>query len=126
MSRTTEETKKIRELQNHISSLEIKLDEEAKKEVAANKSARSIRFKIKELNTQLSLLIDKKEIRLSEHAVLRYFERVEKRDLLEIEKEIITDELKNTVKLLGGTAEIKRKGYTIIIKDYIIVTIIGE
>jgi len=126
MSKSTEETKKIHELQNYISKLENQLDEQVKIEVTANKQVAKITARLKQVKQELSSLLDKKEIRLSEHAVLRYFERVKKCDLQAIEKEIMTDELKETVRFLGGSADIKRNGYTIIIKNYIIVTIIGD
>ena len=67
-----------------------------------------------------------KELRISEHAVLRYMERIMKIDLAEIERELLTDDLRLRVKTLGGSCEIKKQDYTIVIKDYIIITIIKE
>ena len=47
-------------------------------------------------------------------------------DLTEIERELLTDDLRLRVKTLGGSCEIKKQDYTIVIKDYIIITIIKE
>lgn len=65
------------------------------------------------------------EIVCSQHAFVRYFERVKGIDIQQVEKDIITDDIKNMVETLGGTGEFPHKeGFILVMKDKIITTII--
>lgn len=105
------------------------------KELESNKDAlrQEISYKQKLLNTtqdtinkmkvKVAKVSSQDKIVLSEHATLRFLERVKELDLKQIQAEIIDDNLKETLATLGGTANIKKDNYTIVVKDYIIVTI---
>lgn len=82
------------------------------------KAISDIENKIKSLNCN-------GELRLSEHALLRYFERVKGYDLTEIEKEIITDEVKRLVQTLGGSGKYPNNDFQLVVKDYTITTIVN-
>lgn len=63
-----------------------------------------------------------KEIRVTEHAILRYCERVLKINVEEIKNKIMKEEDK--IRLLGGNTKIKKDNYSIVVKDYNIVTVV--
>lgn len=95
---------------------------------------------IKEKNTELSAILKNinrikdliksltinDELIVSEHAILRYIERVQGQKLEEIQSEILTDTLKKLAQTLGnGKIPLdKHPDFSAIIKDGVIVTIV--
>lgn len=67
------------------------------------------------------------EIIISEHAILRYIERVLQIPLEEIEQKIVSSTLKEQIKMLGdGSYPLENGKYRIVVKDNIVVTILGD
>lgn len=66
------------------------------------------------------------EIRWTSHGLLRYITRVKKRRIDEeaLLAEVVTDELQELVDTLGGSGRIPCDGYTLILKDHHIVTVL--
>tara|TARA_R110000751_G_scaffold112175_3_gene210973 strand:+ start:1185 stop:1559 length:375 start_codon:yes stop_codon:yes gene_type:complete len=60
---------------------------------------------------------------ISEHAILRYFERVKGFDLSEIEKEILTPKVKEMIETLGNTGVYPNNNFQVCLKNNVIVTI---
>lgn len=79
---------------------------------------------IKTLKEQIEKFESNKNIKVSEHAIVRYFERVKGFDISEIEKEILTDEVLNLVNQLGGTGGYPNKNFKVLMKDYTVTTIV--
>ncbi len=68
--------------------------------------------------------LDRKLI-VSEHAMLRYIERVMGVNLEEIKQEILNDEVSNNIKKLGnGTYPVEE--YKIVVKDGVVVTVLDK
>jgi len=97
----------IKKIQSQITSLrkeadainsEIKVAKERRKGINDTVSVLNKRLKeIERANSSTGELV------VSEHAFLRYLERVKGMDLEKLQSEIVTDMLKNTVSTLGGT-----------------------
>ena len=89
--------------------------------------AQSTKDKAKSLRDKLAEQIkafeaNHKEPVVTEHALLRYFERVYKVDLEEIKNEILSDDVKAFInKFQSG--KIPAKGCRLIVKDRVVVTI---
>lgn len=93
-----------------------------------------ISIKTKMLNQQLSLrkeLIDKiknlnnpQETTVSEHALLRYIERVKGIDIEEIKTEIKTAIPRTLIEVLGGNGTYPCGDYSIILKNNVVTTVI--
>lgn len=83
-----------------------------------NKQIREIKDKIANINKSPELIV-------SEHAILRYFERVEGIDLNHIiESRILTESCRKLISELGGNGEYPTgTGFSIVLKDYTVVTI---
>jgi len=62
-------------------------------------------------------------LKVSEHAILRYIERVKGINISDIENEILTNEVKTITDDFGGTANLKYGKVTIVIKDFTVITI---
>ncbi len=82
--------------------------------------------KDKEIKDTQKLLESKssdKKLKLTEHAVLRYLERVKNLDLEEIENEILTEDFKKQVDTFGGTLTYNGPEFSAVLKDFKIITI---
>jgi TolA-binding protein len=120
---TMKEARKIKGLKSQLKLMEG--DAEALKIEVANKQ-REYNAKLKSINS-IKQEIDKfesnKKIKVSEHAIVRYFERVKGFDMSEVEKEILTEEVLMLVDQLGGTGGYPNKNFKILMKDYTVTTI---
>lgn len=77
------------------------------------------------LNQQIKTLETPNNLRVSEHALVRYFERVKGYDLKEIEKEILEPQLTKMTDTLGGKGTFPNSnGYSVILDGYTVTTII--
>lgn len=90
-----------------------------------------------EINSQITELLAKKRaickkidqasrknLIISEHAIIRYLERVKQLDLEQIKNEILTEENKTLMKNLGdGKYPIKNTKHRAVLKDGVIVTV---
>lgn len=79
---------------------------------------------IRSMEQQISKLENNGKVKISEHAVLRYLERVKGIDVADIEKEILSPEILEMVKKLGGNGTYPGNGYRIIMKNYTVTTVI--
>lgn len=70
--------------------------------------------------------IEKNEIRWSDHGLLRYLERVRKTpiDAEALLAEVVTDKLQDLVNKLGGSGKFPCDGYSVVLRDHHIVTIL--
>jgi hypothetical protein len=78
---------------------------------------------VQSLQDKIRLLGKDEGLRVSEHAYVRYFERIEGYDLAEIESKILTDEVKRLVDVLGTNGEYPLGTNSIVMKDGVVVTI---
>lgn len=65
------------------------------------------------------------EIHVTDHALIRYLERVKGLDRAALEAEIVTDELQGLVDQIGGSGRIplKASGFTVVLRDYAILSL---
>ena len=77
----------------------------------------------KSLKDKILNLTAPKGLRVTEHAILRYLERVNNIDLSEIEKLIITPELTKMTEVLGENGKFPINGFNVVIRDGSIVTV---
>lgn len=74
-------------------------------------------------------LIDKlengnKTIAVSDHAIMRYFERVKGFNIDDIKKEILSQEVKDLIDKLGGDGKYPNGEHQVVLKNNIVTTII--
>ena len=117
---------KIKHLKSQLKNMKpelevLKMDYINRQRIYSNKANQ-----IKIIEKQIKELESVKEIQLSEHAIIRYLERVKGFDMQEIKDLIITDDLKKQVETLGGNGvfPLGNTGKTIRLKNYTIITII--
>jgi low affinity Fe/Cu permease len=107
----------IKELKNTSSGLRDKIK-------YIERQRERVHVEINNIQKRIDKIEIDKTIRVSEHALLRYIERVKNIDLKEAESEIVTDKLKEYVDTLGGTGSFPVGNYKVILKNYNVVTVI--
>jgi predicted nuclease with TOPRIM domain len=68
--------------------------------------------------------LSNKEIIITEHAILRYIERILKVDINDVKSNILTDEVKKQIEFLNGTrGKIHNNGSILVIENNKIITV---
>ncbi len=101
--------KRIKEIGVEISDLNAQKQRIQADITRRNNQIRKLKDRLKELEGV--------ELTATDHAILRYLERVQGLDLDEIRKEMITDSLKKQVEVLGGTGKFPGPNNTRFIMD---------
>ena len=93
-------------------------DSEVMKVEVADKQRqhKTLMNRIKNLKERIDKLDEDTSIRVSEHTIVRYFERVKGFNIIDIEKEILTDEVLDLVDKLGGTVGYPNKDFKVLMK----------
>lgn len=118
------EARKIKGLKSQLRIMEG--DAEALKIIVASKQ-REYHAKlnaIKNLKEQVERFESNTNVKVSEHAIVRYFERVKGFNISDIEKEILTDEVLKLVEKLGGNGGYPNKDFKVLIKNFTVTTIV--
>lgn len=86
----------------------------------------SLNSKIKNIDERLEKLISGNEIIFSEHAILRYIERVLGINLTDIKAKILTESEKDECMQMGGNLTYKKEDFTVKIQDFVVTTVFKE
>ena len=104
-------------MQGDAESLKIELINK-QKEYEAKLSA------IKKIKEEIFKFENDNSVKVSEHAIVRYFERVKGFDITEIEKDILSDEILKLIEQLGGTGTYPGKDFKVVVKNFTITTVV--
>ena len=86
----------------------------------------SLNSKIKNIDERLEKLISGNEIIFSEHAIIRYIERVLGINLTDIKAKILTESEKDECMQMGGNLTYKKEDFTVKIQDFVVTTVFIE
>ncbi|MDD2904787.1 MAG: hypothetical protein PHW94_07680 [Sulfurimonas sp.] len=114
----------IKSIQVLISKTNIEIDNiKAQQKVLQSSMDKQLAQLKKYQEELLSLQMDSKEIIISEHAILRYLERVYKLNITKLYKEIVTPKVQEQIKEFGnGTYSVE--AFSIKVVDNVVVTIL--
>ncbi len=107
----------LKTIEADIESLRIEMSNKQKDYNTKVHSAKKLRKEIENLNTS-------KTPKVTEHAIVRYFERVKGFNIAEIEKEILTDKIRGMAETLGGNGKYPNSGFEVVMKDFTVTTVI--
>ena len=118
------DVRKIKQLQSQLNVMigdsEVLKIEVANKQREYNQKLQAI-AKLKKIIDSLNR---NSNVKVSEHAIIRYMERVKGVDISEIEKEILTDDVLLWVEKLGGSGKYPVSDFHIVMKDYTVTTVV--
>lgn len=115
----------LKSLTNQIAKIEADIEIMTSEISNKQKELSKIKNKLSDLKKRHDELIDNSlthEPIVSEHAILRYLERVNGVDIRVIIDEIMDDTTKSTIKFMKN-GKIKRDNYTIVVKNKVVVSI---
>lgn len=81
---------------------------------------------ILDLKKQICRLQSSKNPIVSEHALLRYFERVLGYDLDEIKSDILTESVRQQLDVVGGNGKFPNKDHFAVVKNYTVITVVPK
>lgn len=118
-------TSEVKGLKTQASNLESELKAKREQLKTIQKEINTQERRKREISKKILELESKKDLRVSEHALLRYVERVKGIDLAEIEKEILDEDLSKWTEKLGGNGQYPhQKGYQRVLVNYTVTTIL--
>lgn len=88
----------------------------------SNKKVNDLNGKKKGIEKKIEALAQK-DIIVTEHALLRYIERIYGLNLEELKNEILTDESKAMIKFANGNGKFTLNGVKLIVKNSTVVTV---
>lgn len=123
----TMDSTRLKRLSTRKNELETKLKEAEAVRLEADEEAVRLRQKLEKVKETEEYLT--KDVVVSEHAVLRYFERILGYDLEEIRRKILPVSVQEQVrKLRGGTFPVGKNGdaFHIVVKQQVVVTVLPK
>lgn len=118
---------KKKELKDLIISCDLELTVMSSKVSAAQRDLAMKKKELKSYQIELDKLENKVEIGVSDHALVRYMERVMGVDTDALRKEILTEKVVNYIHYFKGSGSFPAaSGISYIVKDYVITTIINK
>ena len=121
-----DKVQRIKHIKTQLPTLREKSTELSKDIAFKQKENQKVINQLKKMEDELKELEDCPELKVSEHAILRYFERVKGYDIKAIEIEILSAEVMNMVKTLGDTGKFPHKqGFTVVMAKGTVTTIIN-
>jgi len=116
-------SKQLKQLQTRLSLLESEREVKKIEVLTKQKECAEITKEIGKIKNTISSISTSPIV--SEHAILRYLERVNGIDVFAIEKEILSASVLKIIETLGGNGKYPLdNGYKAVIKDNVVVTII--
>lgn len=124
---------RLKSLQTQLQEKKEELREAEERKQQIEDLRRESDEKVKKLNQTISSLskeingFAERELVISEHAFLRYFERVLNHNLDEIKSELLSDQMKDLVKKFGGNGKFPVNtnygNFHLVFRNYVVVTI---
>ena len=91
-----------------------------------SKRESNIQQSLRHINEEMSKLTEKQPV-VSEHATLRYLERVMGIDVEGVKKKMLSERNKKIIKTItSGKIPLKDSGFTLVVKDKVIVSVIED
>lgn len=119
------EQEELKYLESKKVQLEAQLENLRDRKGQVGKEISLVSSKLNSVNQRIQALKGRSDLIVSEHAMLRYLERVEQLDVAILNRIIAEDEeLQSVVKTLGnGIFPVKGRGFKLVIKDNVVETI---
>ena len=119
-----EEVRKIKKLKSHLKAMQTDADVLKTLFTSKQREYNAKLQAIERVKEQIKDIENNNDVRVSEHAIVRYLERVKGLDVEEVKKEILTCEVLELIAHLGGSGSYPNKDFNVVMKNYTVTTII--
>ena len=113
----------LKGLQSRLAKKEAELTSLKEEKIDINTKVNVCSREMHSLKERIGKIGKQKNIIVSEHAILRYIERVCGLDIEQYRSDILSVSLINSVEALGNGKHPNPKGFTAVVKDNVVVTI---
>ena len=121
-----EEIKELKKLRLNLEQIKLEANLIKPSIALAQKEYSDKLTSIKEIEHKIKKIDVINNIRIADHAIVRYFERVKGFNIKDIEKEILTQEMINIISQIGGSGTYPSSNgeFKVCMKNYTVTTII--
>lgn len=119
----TDQTKLIKNLESQQVSLKQKIDQSNDAILVREIKHNAMVDEYELANDKIEKIKNRRKINVSDHAVIRYLERVLGMDIEELKQDIITDDIARKIKAMGNGNYGIEGGFRMIVKDNVVLTI---
>lgn len=119
-----QEIRQLKQLQSQLNVMNADLKV---LEIAVDNARREHSQKLAAINRikgEINKLNANRTLKVSEHAIVRYFERVMGFDIGQIETKILSENVEALVNQLGGNGTYPNGEFSVIIKDFTVTTVV--
>jgi len=117
-------TKEINKIKDEVIRLEYDISL-LKSEIARLQKNQFNKFtKLKEAKAKLNKITGQKPFNVSDHAVVRYLDRVMGVDLDELYRKILSDDVLSCIEKTGGEGTFPNKDFKVVMKNNTVVTVL--
>lgn len=116
----------VKELKSQLTKKQGELDAIKIEMVTRQKEYESKKKIVDELSIKIEKLEKPTNPEISEHAILRYVERVMGINIDDIKKEILSEEVLDLIDKLGGNGTYPTKDFRVVMKDNVVVTVVKK
>lgn len=113
----------LKSLQVQLNRTAEELREAEREKFAWSEKVSQLRNRIQRIRQEIDSLSEK-ELVVSEHAMLRYFERVLGYDLEEVKSRIINEKIRNQIETVGNSGTFPNDGFRVRLEKGVAVTIL--
>lgn len=117
------ENNNLKSLQTQYNNLEAQLKVKRQEFENAKEIISKLQSQRDKVRNEIMNIENSDEIVISEHAIIRYLERVKQFDISAIKKDILSDEVVSMVKTLGRTGKYPNGNFRLVIKNGIVTTV---
>jgi len=119
---SVKQAQSLKELQSRKNKLLVKKKSVEKEQNDLRKEHNRLKDQLNHINSQIKKM-QKKDVTVSEHAILRYLERTMGLNIEEIKRKILTDKAKLAIATLGN-GKIPSGDCTLVVKDNTVVSVV--
>ena len=117
----------LKNLQTQITKSQTELDGAKQEREQVGQKVTSINNRLQSLQSQVDRLTRKKKnVVVSEHAILRYLERVHGVDIEALKQEIMPDSIKDSIETVGSGRYPVNGTHTLLVKQFVVSTILTK
>jgi septation ring formation regulator EzrA len=117
------EIRNIKKLRSYLSTLEEEVVIIKKQVADAQRNYSGKLSQIKKVKDEIEAIDKNENLKVSEHAIIRYLERKGGLDISMIESQILSEEVRCLVSKLGGNGTYPNKDFKVVMKNHTVVTI---
>ena len=119
------EVRKVKQLNTQLKNLVAEAEDLKVRVAEGQREYDKKRLSIEKLKSEIAKIEGSSKLKVSEHAIVRYFERVKGYDISEVEKEILSEQVVDLVEKLGGNGKYPNGSFSVVMRNHTVLTVVN-